>query len=311
LETGKEDVLPEQEDLPAPQETLAKPDPEEVTEGSIDGQVTWTEGPMQDVTVATRMATTRSDPQGNFLLEHIPIGIVTITAKSPSGRFYDSSVDVLVEAGQRKNLPIFLKEITGTVEGDITDEDGKFLAGVEISSLFRVGKDVMTAKTNEQGHYFFTDIPQGNYYVRAKVQGYMIEGAFIEVTGGKNAVTSFTLKPGSLSLMGRVVNKAGSPVDCEIQLWRKGSVIARVKTLSSGDGAFAFTDLIPEVYEVVTSSPGMLPKHWFGKLEKSEMVNFELEAVSQPDKSKERRWTPIRRGSFIPPAGKLDSRSPQ
>jgi hypothetical protein len=270
----------------APQEA-PKDTPEEliipkIAEGSVDGQVSCVEGPMINATVSIGMITTLSDAKGNFLLEHVPPGIAKVRVKSPTTRFYDSSVDVLVETDKRKNMFIFLKEVTGTVEGNITDESGKFLAGAEVYSLFRLGKDAITAKTDEKGHYIFTDIPRGNYFVRAKAKGYMTEGISVNVTGGSTALTNFTLKPASLSITGRVVNKAGAPVDCEIYLLRKGIVVTKVKTASTGDGTFEIADLVPDTYEMTTSAAGLMPKAWFGKLEKSEVINFELDEMPPP-----------------------------
>ena len=249
-----------------------------IAEGSVEGQVSCVEGPMLNATVSVGMNSTLSDSKGNFLIEHIPPGIVKIRVKSPTSRFYDLSQDILVEADQKKqNLFLFLSEVTGIVEGKVTDESGKPLVGAEVSGLFRLGKDVMIAKSDENGHFIFTEIPRGSYYVRAKAQGFMTEGLSINVIGGSTSLTNFTLKPGSLMISGRVTDKAGKPIDCEIFLLRKGIVVTRANTSGSSDGTFSFNDLVPDIYEMGTSSPGHMPKGWFGKLEKSEVVNFELE----------------------------------
>ncbi len=63
--------------------------------------------------------------------------------KSPSRRFYDSTLDVLVEPDKRNKLSIFLGEVTGNLEGTITDETGNLLVGAEVSGLLRLGKDAM------------------------------------------------------------------------------------------------------------------------------------------------------------------------
>ena len=103
-----------------------------------------------------------SDSKGNFLLEHVPPGIAKIRTKSPTSRFYDSTLDVLVETDKRNNLFIFLTEVTGIVEGTITDESGKPLVGAEVSGLFRLGKDALVAKTDENGQFHvFTAGPRG------------------------------------------------------------------------------------------------------------------------------------------------------
>src|SRR5208283_4960326 len=273
---------PQEEAIEAPKDTPEEPIIQKIAEGSVDGQVSCVEGPMINATVSIGMNTTLTDAKGNFLLEHVPPGIVKVRVKSPTTRFYDSSVDVLVETDKRKNLFIFLKEVTGTVEGEVTDESGKFLVEAEVYSLFRLGKDAITAKTDEKGHYIFTDIPRGNYFVRAKAKGYMTEGKSVSVTGGNIALTNFALKQATLSISGKVSNKDGAPIDCEIFLLRKGIVVTKVKTTESGDGTFEFPDLVPDNYEITTSSAGLMPKAWFGKLEKSEVINFQLDVMPPP-----------------------------
>ena len=185
---------------------------------------------MINATVSIGMISTFSDAKGNFLLEHVPPGIVKIRVKSPTTRFYDSNVDVLVEADKRKNMFIFLKEVTGTVEGCISDESGKLLVEAEVYGLFKHEKDATTVKTDEKGHYIFVDIPPGSDFVRAKAKGYMTEGISVNVTGGNTALANFALKQATLSITGKVVNKARAPVDCEIHLLRKGVVVTKVGT---------------------------------------------------------------------------------
>ena len=182
---------------------------EKIAEGSIDGQVSCVEGPVSNATVSIGMISSYTDSKGNFLLEHVPPGIAKIRARSPTSRFYDTTLDVLVETDKRNNLFIFLTEVTGTVEGSITDEDGKPLAGAEVSGLFRLGKEALVARSDENGHYFFADVPRGSYYVRARALGHMIEGATVNVIGGSTTQTNFTLQPASLSISGKVVSNEG------------------------------------------------------------------------------------------------------
>lgn len=250
-----------------------------MAEGSIDGQVACVDGPVANATVSIGMINTFSDSRGNFLIEHIPPGIGKIKTKPPVNKFYDYTQDILIEADKRKNLFIFLTEITGTVEGTVTDENGISLVGVEISGLFRLRKDAITSKTDEKGHYIFCDVPRGAYYIRARAHGFMMEGANVNVTGGSASVSNFILRPGNLTITGRVASKEGAAIDCEIYLLRNGIIVTRTRTTKDSDGKFAFTDLVPDRYEVGTISPEYIGKGWVGRIEKSEVVNFELDAM--------------------------------
>ena len=186
MESSQNQSLPKDQTAQQPEVTVQK-----MAEGSVDGQVACVEGPVLNATVSIGMISTYSDSKGNFLLEHVPPGIGKIRVKPPVTRFYDYSQDILVEADNRKNLFIFLTEVTGTVEGTITDETGKPLVGAEVSGLFRLGKDAITSKSDEKGHYIFSEVPRGAYYVRAKAPGFMTEGADVNVTGGSKVCIQF------------------------------------------------------------------------------------------------------------------------
>jgi large repetitive protein len=250
-----------------------------LAEGSIDGQVACIEGPVTNASVSIGMISTFSDAKGNFLLEHIPPGIVKLRVKSPVTRFYDSSTDVLIEADQKKNVFIFLTEVTGMVEGVITNEGGKPIVGAEVSGMFRLAKPLVTTKTDEKGHYNFAEVPRGSYYIRAKASGFMTEGADVNVTGGSQIARNFQLKTANLSISGKVTTKEGAAVDCEVYLMRRGIVVTRVNTVKGGDGKYAFPDLIPDNYEIGILAAGYIARGWTGKLEKAETVDFDLDVM--------------------------------
>ncbi len=239
-EKTSESVKTEQSEVAKPEVTIQK-----IAEGSIDGQVATSEGPVINATVMFGVIETFTDTKGNFLLEHIPPGIGKIIVKSTTNRFNDLTLDVLVEADKRKTLFLFLTEVTGTVEGTVTDESGKPLVGAEVWSVFRLGKPEVTVKTDEKGHYNFSEIPRGVYFVRARANKHMIEGATVNVKGASAVVADITLKTAALSITGKVVRKKdGAAVDCQIYLMRKGIVVTTATTNSSGDGKFIFDNLI-------------------------------------------------------------------
>ncbi|MGA2876862.1 MAG: carboxypeptidase-like regulatory domain-containing protein [Nitrososphaerales archaeon] len=279
-EKTSESVKTDQSEAVKPE--AAKPEVaiQKIAEGSIVGQVSTIEGPMINAIVMFGVIETFTDGKGNFLLEHVPPGIGKIIVKPTSNRFSDFTLDVLVEADKRKNLFLFLTEVTGTIEGAVTDESGKPLVGAAVSGIFRLGKPEVTVKTDEKGHYIFSEIPRGVYFFRARADGHMIEGATVNVKGASTIVADIILKPAALSITGKVLRKKdGAPVDCQIYLMRKGMVVTTATTTSSGDGKFIFDNLIPDLYEVTTMSPGYGPRVWRENIQKSESVNFELEEV--------------------------------
>ncbi len=233
---------------------------------------------MPNAKLSFGVVNTFTDQKGNFLFEHIPPGIGKIRVETT--RFHNYEQDILIEAGEnRKGLSIFLTEVTGTIEGIIKDETGKALAEAEVSGIFRLAKPPATTKTDDKGHYIFTEIPRGSYHVRANAQGCAIDGAIVNVNGGSPALINFTLRPGNLAISGEVLTKQGrAPLDSEIYLMRNGVVVARSNKF--GHGRFIFNNLVSDIYEIEVLSPGYVSRGWRGKLEKSETLDFELEAES-------------------------------
>jgi hypothetical protein len=261
------------------QSEVPEPIQETIAESSIQGQVASTQGPMVNAVVSVGMISALSDSKGNFLLEHIPPGFVKLRVKPTTSRYYNFEQEILVEAGKKKEgLFLFLNEVTGTIKGTVADENGKPLAEVEVSGLFRLAKPATTVKTDEKGQYLIPDVPSGNYYVRAKAQGHMIEGASVSIAGGSTVITNFTLKSANLSITGKIVSKKdGAPLDSEIYLMRKGIVVTKLRTTSADGGKFSFENLLPEIYEINVVCPGHIGKTWRQKLEQSQVLDFELE----------------------------------
>jgi hypothetical protein len=207
-----------------------------------------------------------------------------VIVKPRTSRFQNYEQDILIEAGMKKQgMFVFLTEVTGTIEGTVVDENGKPLVGAELSGVFGPAEPFVTAKTDDKGHYVFAEVPRGSYYIRAKGQGRMTEGAPVNVTGGSTIVSNFMLMPGNLTIRGNVVSKKEQgPVECDIYLMRKGIVVTRATLAGSGDGRFIFDNLVPDIYEISITARGHITMSWQGKLEKSETVNFELEEA-RPD----------------------------
>ena len=164
-----------------------------LAEGSLRGQVSFLNNPVGNamVTVGTFNAVT--DEKGNFSLDHIPPGFATLKVRTPSSRFYNYSEGIIVEAGNPKNVLICL-EPNGIVKGTVSDENGKPLSSAEVSGHFKVGEDTMICKTDERGTYAFTDVPRGNYYVKASAQGFTTIGKNIDVANAKTTVCDFVPK---------------------------------------------------------------------------------------------------------------------
>ena len=181
----------------------------------------------------------------------------------------------------KQDIFVFLEVMAGMIEGVVSDENGIPLVGAEVSGALKSGKPSETMKTDERGHYVFSGISSGSYYLRAKAAGHMIEGAQASIIGGGTALVNFVLKTGSLSITGEVLTqKDHKPADCQISLMRNGVVVTTTYTKASGDGEYTFENLVPDLYEIGVVSTGYSCKGWRGRIERNEVLDFQLETPS-------------------------------
>jgi len=64
--------------------------------------------------------------------------------------------------------PLAAQEVTGKVEGSVTDQAGAPVANAQV---FVVGTS-FGAVTNDKGYYFINNVPVGTYSLRAQFIGY-------------------------------------------------------------------------------------------------------------------------------------------
>lgn len=123
-------------------------------------------------------------------------------------------------------------EGTGTINGELLDQDGKPVAGAKVVLAKAMGRDqkrqrkdarpdaaagkaesttakgsaekgparperVTTATTDDDGKFTLSEVPAGEYTVRAQVKGGGTAVARVTVTAGKAADVAMTLKPRS------------------------------------------------------------------------------------------------------------------
>ncbi len=248
-------------------------------EGAVEGLVATASGPLANAVVRIPEVKVTTDSKGKFVIEHLPIGSFSLLVDSPTARFRGSTTVVRTEAERRVTAFIFLGEAVGTIDGDVVDEKGNSLREAEVSGLFHATHDAEAVKVDEKGHFSIKDVPPGTHFLRAKAPGFMTEGQSVEVVGNAPSTCRFVLKPGLLSIAGKVTDSQGRGVEAEVYLMKGGVVVERKKT-KSGEGDYAFRDLVPANFELTVVAPGLGPKGWMGKLEKDEVVDFRLEVMS-------------------------------
>jgi protocatechuate 3,4-dioxygenase beta subunit len=140
------------------------------------------------------------------------LGIATVVARAG-------------EAPAREKPAVTKSEVTGTINGELLDEDGKPVAGAKVVLAKSIGRDqkrqrkeaspdaaasepestndkarrrperVTTATTDDDGKFTLDAVPAGEYTVRAQLKGGGTAVARVTVTAGKAADVGMTLKP--------------------------------------------------------------------------------------------------------------------
>lgn len=63
----------------------------------------------------------------------------------------------------------------GTVGGQVLGSNGKAVAGARVTLQAAEGRRLQTTDTNDQGHFWFASLPEGQYSVRASYEGQVSE----------------------------------------------------------------------------------------------------------------------------------------
>ena len=123
----------------------------------------------------------------------------------------------------------------------------------------------LTTKTDDKGHYEFSKLAAGPYYVRASRAGLVLkshhwqEGVFINLEAGKSQTLDLTMMPTAV-IAGQVLNEDGEPMQhVSVAAMRYGYTVmgrhlAQAATASTDDkGQFRLFGLQPGSYLIVAS----------------------------------------------------------
>ena len=248
------------------------------------------DGPLEGVTVelvddqGDVVATTTTDPNGDFLFEDVPPGEYIVRETDPVD--YDSVSDV--EGPNDNEIPVTmtgedivdrdfvdepLADISGTVEEDI-DQDGtpdEPLEGVIVELVDDQGDVVATTTTDPNGDFLFEDVPPGEYIVRetdpaayrsvSDVEGPNDNEIPVTMTGEDIVDRDFVDEPLPSSVSGNVrsdTDDDGEPNEplegVEVQLIDEDGEV--IDTTTTGpDGSYGFTEVPPGTYTLVEVDP--------------------------------------------------------
>jgi len=94
-------------------------------------------------------------------------------------------------------LSAFAQQVTGNIEGTITDQHAAVLAGASVQLTEVATNVVRTGKTNATGHYLFSALPPGTYSVQVAVSGFKTTVKDVEVRVAETSSANLQLEVGS------------------------------------------------------------------------------------------------------------------
>ncbi len=150
---------------------------------------------------------------GRFEFTNVPLGPVSVSAKSVLRPNPASASGTLSAAGQVLDFPLLLKANAGSISGTALGTDGTPAgAGIRLS-VQGEGLPVVTVTTDAGGHYNFAPIlPQGGYTLTAEDPVSGLKGqAYVSVTAGQDVKVNPRLL-GKGSVLVTVREASGAPV---------------------------------------------------------------------------------------------------
>lgn len=136
------------------------------------------------------VASATTDPQGNFSIPNVPVGVYAVRATAPNYKPATvTGVQVQTAATTQVTLQLTRAQ-PGSISGRVTRADGTPVGGVTVEVVQpATGEVVLTAITEDQftvvgsyrRNYFIPNVPLGTYTVRVQAPGYTATPA--QVTG--------------------------------------------------------------------------------------------------------------------------------
>jgi methionine-rich copper-binding protein CopC/protocatechuate 3,4-dioxygenase beta subunit len=146
---------------------------------------------------------------------------------------------------------------TGTLDGDVADEDGDPLEGATVKLFDSSNTQVNSTTTDSNGDFSFTVDAGTGYYVEVTLTGYQDGSADnLDVTvGGTTNAGTITLEADA-TIDGTIVDANGDPIkDATVELLDSNGDVVKTKTTGS-NGKYSFTGIGYGDYSVRVSASG-------------------------------------------------------
>jgi outer membrane receptor for ferrienterochelin and colicin len=169
---------------------------------------------------------------------------MTYRVRNPFGRLLGPGA-VVVALLSAVAAPLAAQQVTGKIEGTVTDQAGAPLANAQV---LLVGTS-FGAVANDRGYYFINNVPVGTYTVRTQLIGYApAEVRGVRVLGGQTLTADVRMQSSAVVVTGITVSAAENPI------------VPRDQVASKGIIAGTLVDELPvdDVRQVLSLTPGVL-----------------------------------------------------
>jgi phosphatidylinositol-3-phosphatase len=221
------------------------------TAGSISGVVSdaTTGTGIGSATVTYSGGSTTCDASGNYVLNNVPAGTITVTASASGYQPSSQTLSVTSGANSAANFQLN-KASTGNIVGKVTNAStGGAISGVTVSTAG------VSALTDSNGNYALSNLVVGSYSVTATKSGWGMQTKTASVTAGANTTLDFTLAA-SGEIKGTITDSTGAAVSGATVNFN-GGVIATNKTVTSSSTGTYNSGWIPVgTYTVTVSKSG-------------------------------------------------------
>jgi large repetitive protein len=239
-----------------------------------------------------------TDGNGEYLIENIPAGFVTVIAKVQG--YIPVIVDAQILSGQTIILNFELNPCengaTGNLSGIVVDAaTGLPIQGAKVSVRLSLSiycltapgfGDKYSAETNESGAYEITDIPVGSYVIAATAKGYQTGTQEVTIENGITTQLNFLLKPCELmgygSVSGRVINAntnepiAGAKIFLKASSNSAGCDLLMSKAMSDASGYYKFERIPEGIYQIGAIAEGYGLFNGELKVEADQITEFNI-----------------------------------
>jgi len=191
-----------------------------------------------------------SGPAGQFILERVPAGNLTLSVTYPG--LAGASVAVEVLGNRTASVNLTMKFTKGSVKGKVTDSrTGAALVNVSVLlRAFGIGN-----LTDAAGLFELGSIPAGRCYLTVSREGYVTATVPADIVAGASVQVNISMEPLvplNGSLRGAVKNQSsGKAVS--------GATVklgAAIMTLTDRNGTFLLLNIAPGKYDVTVSASG-------------------------------------------------------